>query len=70
MDQESQLVKAWSDAFADEVLEFSRPDEVSNEEVFADVYHSLIHSELSETLLQLEQSNARVIEEKCDKRDK
>ena len=43
--------------------------EVSNEEVFADVYHSLIHSAgLSATLLQLEHSNAAVVGEKCGER--
>ena len=48
------LVKAWASAYSSEVLAFARPEEVSNEEVFADVYHSLIHSAgLSATLLQL-----------------
>ena len=48
------LVKAWASAYSSEVLSFARPEEVSNEEVFADVYHSLIHSAgLSATLLQL-----------------
>ena len=48
------LVKAWASAYTSEVLAFARPEEVSNEEVFADVYHSLIHSAgLSATLLQL-----------------
>ena len=47
------LVKAWASAYSSEVLAFARPEEVSNEEVFADVYHSLIHSAgLSATLLQ------------------
>ena len=47
------VVKAWASAYSSEVLAFARPEEVSNEEVFADVYHSLIHSAgLSATLLQ------------------
>jgi len=63
------LVRAWASAFSSEVLAFARPDEVSNEEVFADVYHSLIHSAgLSATLLQLEHGNAAVIGEKCGER--
>ena len=63
------LVKAWSSAYSGEVLSFARPEEVSNEEVFADVYHSLIHSAgLSATLLQLEHSNAAVVGEKCFER--
>ena len=35
-----------------QVLEFANPASVRDEEVFADVYHSLIHSPLSETILQ------------------
>ena len=63
------LVRAWASAFSSEVLAFARPEEVSNEEVFADVYHSLIHSAgLSATLLQLEHGNAAVIGEKCGER--
>ncbi len=33
-----------------EVLEFVKPKDVSNEEVFGDVYHSLIHSSISNTV--------------------
>ena len=63
------LVRAWASAFSSEVLSFARPEEVSNEEVFAEVYHSLIHSAgLSATLLQLEHGNAAVIGEKCGER--
>ena len=37
-----------------EVAEFARPEAVSNEQVFSEVYHSLIHSPALETLLNLE----------------
>ncbi len=65
------LVKAWTAAYSDEVLSFSRPEEVSNEEVFADVYHSLIHSAgLSHTLIQLEHGHAAAVGEKCAERNR
>ena len=47
------LVRAWSAAYSDEVLDWAQPPTVSNMEVFADVYHSLIHSPVSATLLQV-----------------
>ena len=54
------LVQAWSEMYMGEVLEFAKPKDVSNEEVFGDVYHSLIHSSVAETLVRLEHSNAQV----------
>ena len=50
------LVRAWSVAYSDEVLDWAQPPTVSNMEVFADVYHSLIHSPVSATLLQVDWS--------------
>ena len=50
------LVRAWSAAYSDEVLDWAQPPTVSNMEVFADVYHSLIHSPVSATLLQVDWS--------------
>lgn len=67
--QEALLIRRWTEAFTEEVLEHAKPEEVSNEEVFGDVYHSLIHStSVSNTLIQLEHSNALVIGEKCRER--
>lgn len=63
------LIKAWSTAFTEEVLEYAQPPEIRDEEVFADVYHSLIHSPLSETILQLEASYACTVETLCRDRD-
>lgn len=68
-DNQDQLVREWTEYFTEEVLSYSRPAEVSNEEVFSDVYHALIHSSMSETLLQLEHSHAEVIAEKCNEKD-
>lgn len=63
------LLKAWATTFSEEVLEFAQPPEVNDIEVFADVYHSLIHSPLSETLLQLEAAYASSVEAVCRERD-
>ena len=73
MDPDDLLVRFWSDSFTEEVLSFGRPWSVSNEEVFADVHHSLLHSshgEITEPLLQMEHSNAEIVEEKCRQMDK
>ncbi|XP_040583240.1 FERRY endosomal RAB5 effector complex subunit 3 [Lepeophtheirus salmonis] len=68
MSDVDSIVKKWSDLYSEEVLEFARPAEVSNEEVFAEVYHSLIHSPaISNTLVQLEHLHARTLEDKIDK---
>ena len=54
------LVQKWSDMYTTEVLEFAKPKDVSNEEVFSDVYHSLVPSVAADTLVRLEHSNAMV----------
>jgi len=63
------VVRNWAAAYAEEVLEFAQPAAVNDSEVFGDVYHSLIHSPLSETLLQLEASYAMAVETVCKERD-
>jgi len=68
-DEVESLLKAWTTAFSEEVLDYAQPPEVRDEEVFADVYHSLIHSPLSETILQLEASYACSVETLCRERD-
>ncbi len=71
-DPEGDLVRAWSDAYSRGVLAHSRPSEVSNAEVFADVYHSLAHSATpaADAMLRLEHSNAEAVAAKCHQRDK
>lgn len=69
MKNNESVVKAWAAAYGEEVLDWSQPPAVSNMEVFADVYHSLIHSPVSETLLQLEHSYAMSVETLCRERD-
>ena len=44
--------------------------EVSNEQVFSEVYHSLIHSEALETLLNLEHTYAIAVEDVISQRDR
>ncbi len=65
------LVRAWADAYERGVLAHSKPEEISNEEVFADVYHSLVHSSpaMSDTMLRLEHSHAEAVAAKCKERD-
>lgn len=63
------LVRDWANAYTEEVLDFAQPPTVNDSEVFADVYHSLIHSPLSETLLQLEATYAMSVETLCRERD-
>ena len=69
VDLESSLLRAWSDAFTSEVLRYAKTKEVDNEEVFADVYHSLVHSPLAATLVQLEHSNAQAVDDRAGDRD-
>jgi len=64
-----RITKSWATAYTEEVLQYAKPATVNDMEVFADVYHSLIHSPLSLTLLQLEASYAAVVESLCRERD-
>ena len=50
-------------------LEHARPEEPSWDEDFADVYHDLIHSPASETLLNLEHNYFVSISELIGERD-
>ena len=43
------LVKKWTDMYSSEVLQYAPPQKASDEEVFADIYHSLAHSPLAAT---------------------
>eukprot|EP00095_Tigriopus_kingsejongensis_P011960 snap_masked-scaffold476_size161517-processed-gene-0.30 protein:Tk11960 transcript:snap_masked-scaffold476_size161517-processed-gene-0.30-mRNA-1 annotation:"PREDICTED: uncharacterized protein C12orf4 homolog" len=70
MGDETALVAAWSEAGAQGVLKLAPPEAVAPEAVWAEVYHSLIHSHsLSETLLRLEHSHAEAIEAQSQARD-
>ncbi|XP_041114059.1 protein C12orf4 homolog isoform X2 [Polyodon spathula] len=63
------LTNAWAKAYSDTTLEHARPEEPSWDEDFADVYHDLIHSPASETLLNLEHNYFVSISELIGERD-
>ncbi|CAL8360257.1 unnamed protein product [Lota lota] len=63
------LTNAWAKAYAETSLEHARPEEASWDEDFAEVYHELIHSPASETLLNLEHNYSLSIAELIGERD-
>ncbi|XP_062928636.1 protein C12orf4 homolog [Mobula hypostoma] len=64
-----QLVNAWAKAYHETTLEYAQPEEPSWDEDFADVYHDLIHSPASETLLNLEHNYFVRVSELISERD-
>eukprot|EP00062_Callorhinchus_milii_P018405 gi/632971824/ref/XP_007902360.1/ PREDICTED: uncharacterized protein C12orf4 homolog [Callorhinchus milii] len=64
-----QLTDAWAKAYHETTLEHARPEEPSWDEDFADVYHELIHSPASETLLNLEHNYFVRVSELISERD-
>ena len=64
-----RIIRTWATAYNEEVLQYAQPPAVEDSEVFADVYHNLIHSPLSMTLLQLEANYASVVEAVARERD-
>ena len=60
-EERENLVKKWTDMYASEVLQYASPQEATDEEVFADIYHSLAHSPLAATMIQLEHTHASVV---------
>uniref|UniRef100_A0A8W4FE49 FERRY endosomal RAB5 effector complex subunit 3 n=1 Tax=Sus scrofa TaxID=9823 RepID=A0A8W4FE49_PIG len=64
-----QLASTWAKAYTETTLEHARPEEPSWDEDFADVYHDLIHSPASETLLNLEHNYFVSISELIGERD-
>uniref|UniRef100_A0A8C5GDP5 CL004 protein n=1 Tax=Gouania willdenowi TaxID=441366 RepID=A0A8C5GDP5_GOUWI len=65
----NQLTNAWSRSYEETTLEHARPEEPSWDEDFADVYHELIHSPASDTLLNLEHNYFVSISELISERD-
>ncbi|XP_061679773.1 protein C12orf4 homolog isoform X1 [Syngnathoides biaculeatus] len=65
----NQLTNAWTRAYVETTLEHARPEEPSWDEDFADVYHELIHSPASDTLLNLEHNYFVRISELISERD-
>ncbi|XP_061175241.1 protein C12orf4 homolog [Saccostrea echinata] len=64
------VVSKWNKAFTEEVKCYAKPEAVTEEQVFSEVYHSLIHSPALDTLLNLEHTYALTIEDLIQQRDK
>ncbi|XP_069084512.1 ferry endosomal RAB5 effector complex subunit 3 [Pleurodeles waltl] len=64
-----QLANTWTKAYTKTTLEHARPEEPNWDEDFGDVYHDLIHSPASETLLNLEHNYFVSISELIGERD-
>ncbi|XP_030587516.1 ferry endosomal RAB5 effector complex subunit 3 [Archocentrus centrarchus] len=65
----NKLANAWSRSYVETTLEHARPEEPSWDEDFANVYHELIHSPASDTLLNLEHNYFVSISELISERD-
>ncbi|XP_062403136.1 protein C12orf4 homolog [Sardina pilchardus] len=65
----TELTNAWAKAYSETTLEHSHPEEPSWDGEFADVYHELIHSPASDTLLNLEHNYYVSISELISERD-
>ncbi|KAK3564667.1 hypothetical protein QTP86_024534 [Hemibagrus guttatus] len=65
----NKLSNLWAKAYSETTLEHARPEEPSWDEDFADVYHELIHSPASETLLNLEHNYYVSVSELISERD-
>ncbi|XP_014003454.2 protein C12orf4 homolog isoform X1 [Salmo salar] len=65
----NQLTNKWAKAYSETTLEHAHPEEPCWDEDFADVYHELIHSPASDTLLNLEHSYFVSVSELISERD-
>ncbi|XP_068169300.1 ferry endosomal RAB5 effector complex subunit 3 [Antennarius striatus] len=65
----NQLTNAWARSYVETTLEHARPEEPSWDEDFAYVYHELIHSPASDTLLNLEHNYFVSVSELISERD-
>jgi len=64
-----KLANTWSDLFQDEHAVYSIPEEITNETVFSEVYHKLVHSPGLDTLLSLEHTFAMAMDDVVAQRD-
>ncbi|XP_074648788.1 FERRY endosomal RAB5 effector complex subunit 3-like [Tubulanus polymorphus] len=70
VDDVDDLVDQWAKVFTQELKEYAKPVEISNDQVFSEVYHNLIHSPALETLLNLEHTYAIAVEDVITQRDR
>ncbi|CAD5123313.1 unnamed protein product [Dimorphilus gyrociliatus] len=66
---EQRLISEWCQSFSEETKEHSKPEEISNELVFSEIYNQLIHSQLQTTILKLENSYARAVDDLISRRN-
>ncbi|XP_013416133.1 protein C12orf4 homolog [Lingula anatina] len=58
-----ELARQWTKAYTKEIKQYSPPEETSDEVIFSEVYHALIHSDALETLFNLEHQYSIAVEE-------
>ncbi|CAH1795039.1 unnamed protein product [Owenia fusiformis] len=56
-----ELVNSWTQSYNQEVACYAKPDVVTEDQMFSEVYHTLIHSPAMEALLDLEHTYALAI---------
>lgn len=64
------LVDQWTKAYTQEVKKYAKPEEITEEQQFSEVYHKLIHSPALDTLLNLEHTYSLTMEDLIQQRDK
>ncbi|KAJ8319300.1 hypothetical protein KUTeg_004391 [Tegillarca granosa] len=64
------LVEQWTKAYTQEVKKYAKPEEITEEQKFSEVYHKLIHSPALDTLLNLEHTYCLTMEDLIQQRDK
>ena len=64
----ADYISSWSDTFTQEHANYSSATDKSEESVFSEMYHSLIHSAALETLLQLENTYAIAMDDVVSKK--
>jgi hypothetical protein len=69
-DRVSQMVETWSNAFLNEVRDYASLEPTSDETLFSEIYHSLIHSHSLNSLLSLEHTYSIAIQKLLEERDK
>lgn len=63
------VIKVWEKAYKENTVEFGDKCGTEDREVFAAVYHKLVHSPALETILQVEHAHAQAVAEITNERD-
>ncbi|RUS88413.1 hypothetical protein EGW08_003809 [Elysia chlorotica] len=66
---EDDLIQNWLSVYNNELKMYAKPYELSKDEKFGEVYHTLIHSPALETLLNLEHEYSLGVEQVIRRRD-